>query len=95
MNKLADGNYEIEGSPATCVNISLYNFASECDFVVAGPNVGHNLGRCALAGPHPATRTCYIRGCDGRAKGNSHRASNMSLRITGLLAGLKSLHGIH
>lgn len=45
-NKIEEGHYEIEGSPASCVNIALYNFASDCDFVVAGPNLGHNLGRC-------------------------------------------------
>ena len=28
--------YEIEGSPATCVNIALHHLASDCDFVVAG-----------------------------------------------------------
>ena len=44
---MGDGHFEIEGSPATCVNIALYNFAADCDFVVAGPNIGHNLGRCA------------------------------------------------
>ncbi|KAK9803155.1 hypothetical protein WJX72_005475 [[Myrmecia] bisecta] len=39
------GTVHIGGPPATCVNIGLYHLAPECDFVVAGPNVGHNVGR--------------------------------------------------
>ena len=40
-----------EGSPASCVNAALYAPAlggAECDFVVSGPNIGHNAGRAAV-----------------------------------------------
>ena len=37
--------YHVMGPPASCVNIALHHFADSCDFVVSGPNVGHNLGR--------------------------------------------------
>eukprot|EP00884_Botryococcus_braunii_P007800 jgi/Botrbrau1/17020/Bobra.49_2s0076.1 len=45
VDKLGDNLYHIEGSPATCVNIGLYQLAPDCDFVISGPNVGHNVGR--------------------------------------------------
>ncbi len=36
LHRRAEDFYEIEGSPATCVNIALHHLASDCDFVVAG-----------------------------------------------------------
>lgn len=35
-------------SPASCVNLALYDLARDVDLVVSGPNVGHNLGRAAI-----------------------------------------------
>lgn len=35
-------------SPASCVNLGLYDLAQDADFVVSGPNVGHNLGRSSI-----------------------------------------------
>ncbi|QDZ20207.1 survival 5'/3'-nucleotidase SurE [Chloropicon primus] len=35
-------------SPASCVNLGLYELAKDVDFVVSGPNVGHNLGRSSI-----------------------------------------------
>ena len=40
-----DGSAHVAGPPATCVNIALNHLAPQCDFVISGPNVGHNLGR--------------------------------------------------
>ena len=36
LHTRSEDHYEIEGSPATCVNIALHHLASDCDFVVAG-----------------------------------------------------------
>lgn len=47
VEKFEDNRYHIDGSPATCVNIGLYQLAPDCDFVISGPNIGHNVGRCA------------------------------------------------
>ena len=38
----------VAGPPATCVNLALYHLAPDCDFVISGPNVGHNAGRGSL-----------------------------------------------
>jgi 5'/3'-nucleotidase SurE len=38
----------VTGSPATCVNLALYQLASDCDLVLSGPNIGHNVGRSAV-----------------------------------------------
>ncbi|WZN61131.1 survival 5'/3'-nucleotidase SurE [Chloropicon roscoffensis] len=35
-------------SPASCVNLGLYELAKDCDLVVSGPNIGHNLGRSSI-----------------------------------------------
>lgn len=45
----AEDDYHIEASPASCVNLALYDLVHEADLVIAGPNVGHNAGRCAAA----------------------------------------------
>lgn len=37
----------VDGSPATCVNLALYSLVPDVDLVISGPNVGHNVGRCA------------------------------------------------
>ena len=36
LHRRAEDHYEIEGSPATCVNIALHHLVTDCDFVVAG-----------------------------------------------------------
>ena len=40
-----DGAVRVAGPTATCVNIALNHLATDCDFVISGPNVGHNAGR--------------------------------------------------
>ena len=42
--------FHISASPGTCVNIALHaaSIAADCDFVISGPNVGHNAGRSNL-----------------------------------------------
>jgi Survival protein SurE len=47
VHRKAEDDYHIEASPASCVNLALYDLASDADLVIAGPNVGHNAGRCA------------------------------------------------
>lgn len=37
----------VDGSPATCVNLAVYSLVPDVDLVISGPNVGHNVGRCA------------------------------------------------
>lgn len=39
--------FHLSASPGTCVNIALHaaSIAADCDFVISGPNVGHNAGR--------------------------------------------------
>lgn len=47
-----DGAARVTGPTATCVNIALNHLAADCDFVISGPNVGHNAGRCwSLSAP--------------------------------------------
>ncbi len=35
----------VNGSPATCSNLAIHSLVPDVDFVVSGPNVGHNVGR--------------------------------------------------
>lgn len=35
-------------SPASCVNLGVYSLCRDCDLVISGPNIGHNLGRKAV-----------------------------------------------
>ena len=35
----------VDGSPATCSNLAIHSLVPDVDFVVSGPNVGHNVGR--------------------------------------------------
>jgi len=43
--KVDDETVYISGPPATAVNLALHHLATDCDFVVSGPNIGHNVGR--------------------------------------------------
>jgi 5'/3'-nucleotidase SurE len=38
----------VNGSPATCSNLAIHSLVPDVDFVVSGPNVGHNVGRSVL-----------------------------------------------
>ncbi|KAK9826760.1 hypothetical protein WJX81_006820 [Elliptochloris bilobata] len=40
--------WHVHGPPASAANIALHHLAPDCDFVVSGPNVGHNAGRASL-----------------------------------------------
>ena len=37
----------INATPATCANLAVHTLVPDVDFVVSGPNVGHNVGRYA------------------------------------------------
>lgn len=41
------GVWEANAPPATCVNVGLHHLAQDVDLVIAGPNIGHNVGRWA------------------------------------------------
>jgi 5'/3'-nucleotidase SurE len=46
VERLGERTWHVHGPPASAVNIALYHLAPSCDFVISGPNVGHNAGRC-------------------------------------------------
>ena len=46
VERLGEQTWHVHGPPASAVNIALYHLAPSCDFVISGPNVGHNVGRC-------------------------------------------------
>jgi len=48
VRRQENGVVHVTGSPATCVNLALYQLASDCDLVLSGPNIGHNVGRSAV-----------------------------------------------
>ncbi len=64
--------YHVSGSPATCVNIGIYHLGEDCDFVISGPNVGHNAGRCV-------SYECPFRWCNGNTKCEKQRWKVCSL----------------
>lgn len=45
LTRIDADTVHVRGPPATAVNLALHHLASDCDFVVSGPNVGHNVGR--------------------------------------------------
>eukprot|EP00241_Pyramimonas_parkeae_P012435 CAMPEP_0114226000 /NCGR_PEP_ID=MMETSP0058-20121206/994_1 /TAXON_ID=36894 /ORGANISM="Pyramimonas parkeae, CCMP726" /LENGTH=279 /DNA_ID=CAMNT_0001336687 /DNA_START=134 /DNA_END=973 /DNA_ORIENTATION=- len=48
VQRISPEEVHISGSPAACVNLALYKLAPDCDFVLSGPNIGHNVGRAAV-----------------------------------------------
>lgn len=45
LTRVDDETVHVSGPPATAVNLALHHLATDCDFVISGPNVGHNVGR--------------------------------------------------
>lgn len=45
LTRVDEETVHVSGPPATAVNLALHHLATDCDFVVSGPNVGHNVGR--------------------------------------------------
>ena len=45
LTRVDEETVHVLGPPATAVNLALHHLAPDCDFVVSGPNVGHNVGR--------------------------------------------------
>lgn len=37
----------VNATPATCANLAIHTLVPDVDFVVSGPNIGHNVGRLA------------------------------------------------
>lgn len=81
IRHLEDGAAHVAGSPATCVNIALNHLAADCDFVISGPNVGHNAGRQGL----PLRECSQLPACIAPAQVSMHGSR------TGLLQGFATL----
>ena len=47
VESVSSNTWHVHGPPASAANIALYHLAPQCDFVLSGPNIGHNAGRCA------------------------------------------------
>ena len=45
LTRVDEDTVHVSGPPATAVNLALHHLSPDCDFVVSGPNVGHNVGR--------------------------------------------------
>lgn len=43
-----DNQWLADAPPATCINLGCFSLAPHTDLVIAGPDVGHNVGRAAL-----------------------------------------------
>jgi len=48
VQRKAQDEARVPISPASCVNLGLYQLCRDCDLVISGPNIGHNLGRAAI-----------------------------------------------
>ncbi len=50
IKKTSEKQWQVSGTPATCVNIALYNILKEqqISLVISGPNFGHNVGRSSI-----------------------------------------------
>lgn len=45
VTNVDDKTMHVDGPPATCANLALHSLVPDVDFVISGPNVGHNVGR--------------------------------------------------
>lgn len=48
LTRISETRVHVSGPPATAVNLALHHLARDVDFVVSGPNVGHNAGRGSI-----------------------------------------------
>ncbi len=53
VDRKAEDDYHIDASPASCVNLAVYDLVPDADLIISGPNVGHNAGRCAGSSGFP------------------------------------------
>ena len=61
VNHVSEEEVHVPISPASCVNLGLYELCQDCDLVLSGPNIGHNLGRSAVLSS--GTVGAAIEGC--------------------------------
>ena len=64
VESVSSDAWHVHGPPASAANIALYHLAPQCDFVVSGPNIGHNAGRyagCRLACLCLEQRLCLLK----------------------------------
>ena len=45
VTSIDDRTIHVDGSPATCANLAIHSLVPDVDFVISGPNIGHNVGR--------------------------------------------------
>ena len=96
VESVSSDTWHVHGPPASAANIALYHLAPQCDFVVSGPNIGHNAGRyagCCLASLCLADVCAFTVSAPSRA---AHRASVLSsgtvgAAMEGVLAGRKAI----
>lgn len=48
MHRKGDADWHVDGSPATCANLAVYDLVPDADLLLSGPNIGHNAGRGSL-----------------------------------------------
>lgn len=48
VHQKGKADYHIDGSPATCANLAVYDLVPDADLLLSGPNIGHNAGRCSI-----------------------------------------------
>lgn len=48
VERAGDAHWLAAAPPATCVNLGCFTLFPSANFVIAGPHVGHNVGRAAL-----------------------------------------------
>jgi 5'-nucleotidase len=68
VERLAEGRYTVEGTPADCVRIALFGLDLRPDFVVSGINHGGNLGQdLVISGTVAAAREAAYHGVPAAA----------------------------
>lgn len=45
VHKKGNADWHVDGSPATCANLAVYDLVPDADLLLSGPNLGHNAGR--------------------------------------------------
>ena len=58
VTNIDDRTIHVNGTPATCANLALHTLVPDVDFVISGPNIGHNVGRCAAKPSSQVNQYC-------------------------------------
>ena len=87
VRQLDGSTWVVDGTPADCTRVGLYEFEDQIDWVIAGINHGGNLGVDTYnSGTVAAVREAALRGKPAIAVSQYHRTSKIDWNDSALMA---------